>query len=152
MKRRQPVLGDDEQRARYEYLVRVLPESVLEKAHIAALSDLTSDQRAAVVEVLRPALPADSPATAEPESLAAALRAAGPRDALMRAPRAASFAAHVIGTAPIAAYFTVGAGSVSIDDQPPWVQELAHHDGAPLDAATYRRPTIASGDWPAAIG
>lgn len=45
-------------------------------------------------------------------------------------------AARFVDSVPVAAYFTVGVGSVSIDDQPPWVSELAHHESVPKDAGT----------------
>lgn len=144
MKRRQHVLGDEEQRARYDYLVQALPASVLEHAHSAALEEFTDAQRATVLAVLRPFVLDQGAASPDPQALAAVLGGAAARDAILATPDATAFAARVAETAPVVAYFTTGAGSVAIDGHPPWVQELAGHDGAPLDAATYRRRTIRS--------
>ena len=56
------------------------------------------------------------------------------RDALVRVSGVGAFAAEFVASPPIVAYFTAGAGSVTIDQQPLWVQELAGHETAPIDA------------------
>jgi hypothetical protein len=53
---------------------------------------------------------------------------------------AGALAGAFIASPPIIAYFTTGAGSVSIDQQPPWVHELAGHVTAPIDAGRPEHP------------
>lgn len=146
MKRRQNSPRDDEQVSRYRYLVDVLPASVLDRAHAAALDTLPPEQRD---RILAQAPPVDSDtaerdAASAPEALAALLRDTNADDP---APGAAAAAASVVGSPPVVAYFATGAGSVDIDQQPPWVQDLAGHDGAPLDSATTRRRALDFGEW-----
>ncbi len=52
----------------------------------------------------------------------------------MRIDGIGAFAAEFAASAPIVAYFTSGAGSVTVDHQPLWVQKLAGHETAPIDA------------------
>lgn len=130
------VISTAEQVARYDYLVEILPASLSFKAHAAAFSGLSTDQRTELLKLLRPLMPeADRAAVAEePETLAMIVGAAEPRDTMMRTELAADIAYRFLHSPPVAAYFTDGAGSVSIDQQPPWVSELAHHESAPIDA------------------
>jgi len=131
-----PAVTDAEQIARYLHLVRTLPESVVVKAHAAAFTALSVDQRTELLDSLRPlASEADGAATSEhPDALALLVRDPRPRDQLMRTDLAGAVARQFVESGPVAAYFTVGLGSVTIDEQPPWVNELAHHESAPIDA------------------
>ena len=56
------------------------------------------------------------------------------RYAIVTVPGAAVLAAAFVGSPPVVAYFTTGTGSVSIDQQPPWLHALAGHETAPIDA------------------
>src|SRR4051794_8280791 len=122
--------------ARYIHLVELLPSSVILKAHSAAFSDLSSDQRVELIERLKSLVPESdhSVISSDPDTLATIVGEPEPRDAMMRTELAGTVASLFIHSAPVAAYFTVGVGSVSIDEQPPWVSELAHHESAPVDA------------------
>ena len=70
------------------------------------------------------------------------------RDALVRIRDASTVAAEFVASPPIVACFTVGAGSVTIDQQPPWLHELAEHETAPIDGGTVNhRKGVNSGVW-----
>jgi hypothetical protein len=129
---------DAEQIARYMHLVELLPASVTMKAHAAAFTDLSVDQRAGLLESLRPSVPdvEVSASSEQPEILATLVGDVERRDAMMRTGLAAVVASRFVRSAPVAAYFTVGVGSVTVDDQPPWVSELAHHESVPIDVAS----------------
>jgi hypothetical protein len=96
------------------------------------------DQRTELLDRLRPVVPdADHDAIAEdPGALAMLVRDAEPRDAMMGTALAGVIAARFLQSTPVVAYFTDGAGSVTIDEQPQWVSELAHHESVPIDAGT----------------
>jgi hypothetical protein len=147
MRRRHGDPSDDERRARYLYLVDVLPRSVLEKAHIEALSELTAEQRGEVFDGLLPGLSGTDPPAPDPGPLAELLHSDAGRAAMLGTGPAAAIVRRVPWSRAVAAYFSVGVGSVSIDDQPPWLQDLVGHDGAPLDAATTPPKRINVGHW-----
>jgi len=136
--RHTPIVSETEQIARYNHLVEMLPRDVSFKAHAQAFAELSVDERTELLDRLRP-LVAEAERDAaldEPDVLATLVRDAEPRDAMMRTGVAGVVASRFVHSAPVAAYFTVGVGSVTIDDQPPWVSELAHHELAPKDAGT----------------
>jgi hypothetical protein len=122
--------------ARYLHLVELLPGSVILKAHHAAFTDLSMEQRTELAAALKTVgQESEHPDIADdPATLATLVGDAAPRDAMMRTELAGVVAPLFIHSAPVAAYFTVGVGSVTIDEQPPWVSELAHHESAPVDA------------------
>lgn len=133
----QPVaVSAAEQIARYHHLVEILPASLTSKAHAAAFSGLSTDQRTELLERLRPLVPEAERATIseDPDTLATIVGTAEPRDTMMRTEIAADVADGFLHSAPVVAYFTDGVGSISIDEQPPWVSELAHHESVPIDA------------------
>lgn len=136
--RQMPAVPEVEQIARYNRLVEMLPPSISVKAHAEAFGLLSVDQRTELLDRLRPLVPEAErdAASDEPDALATLVRDAEPRDAMMRTGIAGVVASGFVHSAPVAAYFTVGVGSVTIDDQPPWVSELAHHESVPKDAGT----------------
>lgn len=147
---------EEEQIARYVYLLNTLPASVIESAHATAFKDLSADQRREMFQQLRPFMSdAERAETADdPRLLAKLVRRAEERRA-MRAeagapgaeaeasvrtatatadpnyvdPRAVLTQTGVMSlvayqfllTSSVSAYFTVGAGSLTIGDQPGWV-------------------------------
>ncbi|SFS03982.1 hypothetical protein SAMN04487846_1733 [Microbacterium sp. cf046] len=148
---------EEEQIARYVYLLNTLPASVIESAHAAAFKDLSSSQRREMLEQLRPFMsdaersaPSDDPnllaklvRRAEERRTARAAAGAGPdaeAEASVRTttatvdpnyvdPRTVMAQTGVMSlvayqfllTSSVSAYFTVGAGSLAIGDQPGWV-------------------------------
>ena len=136
--RQMPDVSEAEQIARYNHLVEMLPRDVTGKAHAEAFAELSVDQRTELLDRLRPLVPEAErdAASDEPDALATLVRDAEPHDAMMRTGIAGVVASGFVHSAPVVAYFTVGVGSVTIDDQPPWVSELAHHESAPKDAGT----------------
>ena len=147
--RRTPAVPEAEQIARYRYLVDTLPLSVTLKAHAEAFTDLSADQRAELLDRLRAFVPQSEldAASDEPDALATVVRDAEPRDAMMRASVAGVVAARFVHSAPVVAYFTVGVGSVTIDDEPPWVSEMVDHDSAPLDGGTMHHSKGMGSGW-----
>ncbi len=150
-------VSEEEQIARYVYLLNTLPASVIESAHAAAFKDLSAAQRREMFEQLRPFM-SDAERTAsadDPNVLAKLVRRAEERrtaraateggpdaeaEASVRTttatadpnlvdPRAMMMQTGVMGivayqfllTSSVSAYFTVGAGSLMIGDQPGWV-------------------------------
>lgn len=147
--RSRPV-GEDEQVARYFYLLDTLPRSVVDRAHTLAFAELSMVQRKEVLDSLSPLLPDAErfAASDDPETLAALVRDPGARDALAHTGIAGAVAVPFILSAPVAGYFAAGVGSVDIDRQPLWVQELANHDGNPIDAGTVNhRRGVNTGVW-----
>ena len=70
------------------------------------------------------------------------------RDAFVRLEGAGAVAAAFVASPPIVAYFTTGAGSVTMDHQPSWVHQLAGHDTAPIDGGTvHHRRAPSYGEW-----
>ena len=138
MKRRhaQHAISEDEQIGRYAYLLGNVPASVADKAYAAAFARLSTAHRQAILGELRSQLPVtpQEPASDDPEAFAVLMRGLRSRDALVRVSGVGSFAAEFVASPPIVAFFTAGAGSVTMDQQPLWVQELADHETAPIDA------------------
>ena len=143
--------SEDEQIARYRYLLEALPRTVVEGAHAAAFAELSVPQRHEVRDRLRPLLSDPAPPSAssdEPAALAALVNDPQAREALLGSSVAGVVAAGFVASYPVAHYFDDGAGSVTIDQQPPWVQELVGHDSAPINAGTINhRKGVDSGHW-----
>ena len=175
-RRRKPyaAVTEEEQIARYVYLLNTLPASVIESAHATAFKDLTAAQRREMFEQLRPflsdaerAASADDPHVlaklvrrAEERRAARSSAPAGPdaeaeasvRTATATAdhtyvdPRAIMTQTGVMSlvayqfllTSSVSAYFTVGAGSLIIGDQPGWVGDTFDPGSAGgIDAAGF---------------
>ena len=138
MKRRdaQHAISEDEQIGRYAYVLGNVPASVADRAYAAAFARLSPAQRQDIVGQLRSQLPVALLETAsdDPEAFAVLMRDLRSRDALVRVSGVGTFAAEFVASPPIVTYFTVGVGSVTIDQQPLWVQELAGHEAALNDA------------------
>ncbi|MEV5070873.1 hypothetical protein MRBLMI12_002489 [Microbacterium sp. LMI12-1-1.1] len=152
MKRRHAhhAISEDEQIARYAYVLGNVPASVADKAYAAAYSRLSPSQRQELVGQLGSQVPGapQEAASVDPEAFAVLMRDLRSRDAFVRLEGAGAFAAAFVGSPPIAAYFTAGAGSVTIDQHPPWVHELAGHETAPIDGGTvHHRRAQSYGEW-----
>lgn len=144
------VISEDEQIARYAYLLGNVPASVADNAYAAAFARLSAAQRQEIIGQVRSQLPvaAQEQASDDPEAFAVLMRDLHARDALVRARGAGTVAAEFVASAPIVAYFTAGAGSVTLDQQPPWVHELAGHETAPVDGGRmHHRQGVNSGEW-----
>lgn len=141
--RQVPAVPEAVQIARYIHLIELLPGIVTLKAHAEAFTELSVNQRTELLDRLRPFAPeTERDAASEgPDVLATLVRDAEPRDAMMHSAIAGLVASQFVHSAPVAAYFTVGVGSVTIDDQPPWVSELAQHESVPKDAGTMNHYT-----------
>jgi hypothetical protein len=161
---------EEEQIARYVYLLNTLPASVIQSAHAAAFKDLPVERRRQMFEQLRPFM-SDAERSASPEDphvLAALVRraeerraartAAGaepdaaaeasvrtatataddsyvdPRTMMMQSGVMALVAYQFMTTSAITAYFTVGAGSLAIGDQPGWVGDTFDPGSNGIDA------------------
>ncbi|MCR2810803.1 MULTISPECIES: hypothetical protein [unclassified Microbacterium] len=150
-KRRTPsAISEEEQIARYAYVLGNVPASVADRAYAAAFTRLSAGQRQEIVDDLRSQLPVapQEPASEDPVEFAVLMRDLHARSALVRIPGAATLAAEFVASPPIAAYFTVGAGSVTMDQQPPWIHDLAGHDTAPIDGGRmHHRRGADSGEW-----
>lgn len=143
-------ISNDEQLARYAYVLGNLPASVADKAFAAAFARLSDEQRRALLDELHSELPAQTETTAaiDPETFATMMRDLQWRSAFAQIDSAHVLAAEFVRSAPTVAYFTVGAGSVTMDHQPPWVHELAGHETAPLDGGTmHHRKGANYGEW-----
>lgn len=143
-------ISDDEQIARYAYVLGNVPSAIADRAYAAAFARLSAAQRIDLVTELRSQLPVvpASPVSDQPSAFAALMRDLHARAALVRLPTAAAFAAEFVASPPIAAYFTTGAGSVTMDHQPPWIHALAGHETAPIDGGTVNhRHGVNSGVW-----
>lgn len=142
MKRRnaKPLISEDEQIARYAYVLGNVPAVIADRGYVAAFQRLAAPQRERLMNWLREQLPAgiQEPASDDPEASATLMRNLHARHALVTAPGAAALAAAFVTSPPIIAYFTTGAGSVAIDQHPPWLHELAGHETAPKDAGRDR--------------
>ena len=138
MKRRhaQHAISEDEQIGRYAYVLGNVPANVADKAYSAAFARLSATQRQEILGQLRSQFPVapQVPASDDPEAFAVFMRDLRSRDALVRVSGVGAFAAEFVASPPIVAYFTAGVGSVTIDQQPLWVQELASHEAALNDA------------------
>ena len=140
-------LSEDEQIARYAYVLGNVPAVLADRAYAAAFQRLAAAQRQEIVNELRKQLPAGSQEADpdDPEAFAELMRDLHARHAIVTVPGAAALAAAFVTSPPIVAYFTSGAGSVSIDQQPPWLHELAGHETAPIDGGRishYRGPDL----------
>lgn len=149
-RRAQRGISEDEQIARYAYVLGNVPASVADKAYAAAFTRLPVAQRQEIVGQLRAQLPVEprEAASDDPEAFGLLMRDLHARDALVRLRGASTVAAEFVTSAPIVAYFTAGAGSVTIDQHPPWVHELAGHETAPVDGGRmHHRKGVNSGEW-----
>lgn len=143
-------ISDDEQLARYAHVLGNVPSSVADKAFAAAFAQLPEPQRRTVLDELREQLPAPTEAAndLDPESFAVNMRDLHWRSALARIASAPLIAAEFVRSRPIVDFFRVGAGSVTMDHQPPWVHDLAGHETAPLDGGTmHHRQGMNQGEW-----
>lgn len=142
MKRRnaKQLISEDEQIARYAYVLGNVPAVIADRGYVAAFQRLAPPQRERLMNGLREQLPdgIQEPASDDPEAFATLMRNLHARHALVTAPGAAALAAAFVTSPPIIAYFTTGAGSVAIDQHPPWLHELAGHETAPKDAGRDR--------------
>lgn len=144
-RRAEPVLTVDEQIARYAYVLGNVPASVADKAYAAAFSALAPAQREEILGQLRAELPEEPtvPASLDPGAFAALMRHLLSRDALVRIPDVAVVASAFVASPPVVTYFTTGAGSVTMEHQPPWIHELAGHETAPVDGGrAHHRPGV----------
>jgi hypothetical protein len=134
-RRSDQAISDDEQIARYAYVLGNVPTSVADRAYAAAFESLPVPQRHEIVDELRSELPfaPEDAASEDPAAFARLMRSLFARDALVRSRHAAALAARFTVSPPVVAYFTTGMGAVSIDQQPPWLHELAGHETAPKD-------------------
>ena len=152
MKRRhgQHAISEDEQLWRYAYVLGNVPSSVADKAYAAAFARLSAAQRQELLDDLSSQLPVapQEPASDDPQAFAVLMRDLSSRDALVRVSGVGAFAAEFVASPPIVAHFTTGVGSVSIDQQPLWVQELVGHETAPIDAGRMNRGRGVSGGRP----
>lgn len=130
-------IPEDERLLRYVYLVETLPWGVLESAHATAFEDLSPEQRRDLFARLRPVMTEQERADGsdDPATLASIVRRADTQHAMADAAatdidtRAAMRDAGVLGVVTtgvlaahsVAAYFTTGAGSLGIADEPEWV-------------------------------
>ena len=137
-KRGRQAVPEEEWITRYGYLLSVLPQPVADRAHVSAFGELSPTQREGLLEEVAPLLPdAWRTATSEdPEGLATLMRDVLPRDAMLHSGIGGDVIRRFIASGPVRTYFAVGVGSVSIDQQPLWVQELIHHESNPIDAGT----------------
>ena len=149
-KHERQAVPEDELIMRYGYLLSVLPQPIADRAHVAAFGELSPTQREGLLEEVTPRLPdAWRAATSEdPEALATLMRDVLPRDAMLHSGIGGEVARRFISSGPVRTYFAVGVGSVSIDQQPLWVQELIHHESNPIDAGNmHHRKGAKSGHW-----
>lgn len=143
---------DEERISRYLYLLGTLPPSVVENAHKTAFAELSPEKRREMFEQLRPFMSEEEQRAApEPSLLARVMgraqangststtvlereeRDAGtrpdredqPLGFLFRDPVLIGLVAYqFLASQSLVSYFTVGAGSIGIADQPGWVGEM----------------------------
>ena len=145
-------LSEEESVSRYSYLVDTLPVVVIESAHATAFEGLSPEQRRDLLDRLEPSMSDDERSRAgdDPDTLAAVVRRAdtphaehAETDAAASVPaeldtRAAMRDAGVLGLVAtgvlaahsVIAYFTTGAGSLTIADEPEWLVASYHPDAA----------------------
>lgn len=129
-RRESPEISPDVALARYDHLLDILPATVIRTGHAAVLGDLPPEQRRRMNESL---------GAGDPGALREALAGDGLLEHVAR---------QFVMTDAVRVYFSTGAGSVSIDRQPPWIAELANHEIAPLDAGRMNHGKGAnSGVW-----
>jgi uncharacterized membrane protein YgcG len=164
---------EEEQIARYVYLLNTLPASVIESAHATAFKKLPAAQRREMFEQLRPFM-SEAERTASPEDptvLATLMRRAeqrkaeraaakdgpdaeaeasvrtttatadstyvDPRSVMMQSGAMGIVAYQFLMTSAVYSYFTFGAGSLTIGDQPGWVGDAFDPSSGAIDAAGY---------------
>jgi hypothetical protein len=147
-KHERQAVPDDELITRYGYLLSVVPQAVADRAHIAAFGQLSPTQREGLLEEIVPLLPVAwrAATSEEPDALATLMRDVLPRDVMLHSGIGGEVARRFIASGPVFAYFAVGVGSVTIDQQPLWVHELLHHESNPIDAGTMHHRKGA-GNW-----
>ncbi|NYF16265.1 hypothetical protein HDC37_001079 [Microbacterium sp. AK009] len=153
---------EEEQISRYVYLLNTLPASVIESAHAAAFRDLPLERRQEMLAELRPFMNDEErgDAEAEPGLLAKLVRraeqyrreradgrmtldagdpreAVDPRSIMMSAGVMTVIAQQFLLTQAVTAYFTVGAGSLMLAEQPGWLVDTVDPMAASVDAAGY---------------
>jgi len=128
-------ISSDEQMARYAFALGHAPASVADKAYAAAFRSLSAAQREEIVGQLNAELmeTAKIPASVDPAEFGVLMRDLMRRSALVRIRDAAVLAAAFVASPSVIAYFTTGAGSVTIEHLPLWIHELAGHETAPMD-------------------
>ena len=130
--RKSPEVAEEVALAHYDYLLDILPATVIRSGHAAIFGDLPPDQRRELNEAM-----ASSPADGS-----------GLRDAITRSGLLDHVARQFVTTDAVKVYFDTGAGSVSIDKQPPWVSELINHEQVPIDAGRMHHfKGVNSGVW-----
>ncbi|WJL95440.1 hypothetical protein QSU92_16150 [Microbacterium sp. ET2] len=161
-RRRAPyrAVTEEEQISRYVYLLNTLPAAVIESAHATAFRDLPLERRREMLAELRPFLndAERRDAEAEPGLLATLVRraehyrrersdglmtpegadsweAADPRSILMSAGVMTVVAQQFLLTQAVTAYFTVGAGSLMLAEQPGWLVDTVDPTAGSVDAA-----------------
>lgn len=129
-------ISPEEQSARYGFLLDELPRSVIRSAHAEAFAALSPAQRRELLALVSASLAEDARDAAcdEPDVLAALVEGTDMTTSMLAGVIASAF----IVSGPVQAYYTTGAGSVVIDEQPPWVTELVHHQSALIDAGKGR--------------
>ncbi|WP_345800311.1 hypothetical protein AAIB33_12635 [Microbacterium sp. AZCO] len=150
MRQARHAITREEQIARYAYVLGAVPASVADRGYAAAFARLPEGQREGIVAELRSEMPvpAEASTPADPEAFALFMRDLHARSALVRIPHAGTLAAEFIASPPIVHYFSSGVGSVSIDQHPPWLHELAGHETAPIDAGRINhRKGVNTGIW-----
>lgn len=146
----QHAISDDQLIARYAHVLGEIPSSVADKAYAAAFDRLPESIRRALVGELRTQLPGDrqGPAPDDPHAFSVLMRDLHARIALITCRNAGALALAFVMSRPVAVYYASGAGSLSIDHQPPWVHDLAGHETAPIDGGTSHHGKGAiTGEW-----
>lgn len=153
MKRRQAShpISEEEQIARYAYVLGNVPRAVADRAYASAFTRLSAAEQIEIVCQLRSELPVEpqEPASDDPHAFAMLMRNLHARIAVVRLPLAGRLAAEFVESPSIVAYFTTGAGSVTMEQQPPWIHAMAGHVTAPIDGGRLhqRHAPGSSGVW-----
>ena len=135
---------------RYGYLLATLPHALVERIHATVFSGLSVPQCRIITDRIRPELSdaARRTISEDPALLAEMVRRTEPHDAMTRTALAGVVARWFVRDPAVASYFSGGVGSVWIDQQPLWIQELVDHESAPLDAGTMQhRKGLHFGRW-----
>lgn len=129
-------LSEDERIARYAHILGELPSSIADRAYAEAFAGLPVAARRELAKELRAQLPSEvqSADPRDPDEFALLMRNLHARVALVTCRDAGALAVGFVTSRATAAYYRSGAGSLSIDRQPPWVHALAEHETAPIDA------------------
>lgn len=138
--RRHPLyaISNEEKIARYAHVMGDVPWSIADRAYTEAFARLPERARRELVADLRAHLPTESqiPPTETPDDFARLMRDLHARSALVTCRHAGDVALAFVMSRTVAAFYRSGAGSLSIDRQPPWVHDLAEHETAPIDGGT----------------